>query len=44
MFENIWQGRLDGEELLFHRIFQRVKEEIITIIFHRMISFYMDLL
>ncbi|BEV04604.1 formimidoylglutamase [Chryseobacterium gambrini] len=24
---NIWQGRLDGEELLFHRIFQRVKEE-----------------
>lgn len=23
----IWQGRLDGEELLFHRIFQRVKEE-----------------
>ncbi|MCW3160238.1 formimidoylglutamase [Chryseobacterium oryctis] len=25
--ENIWQGRLDGEELLYHRIFQRVKEE-----------------
>lgn len=25
---NIWQGRLDGEALLFHRIFQRVKEEI----------------
>jgi len=25
--QNIWQGRLDGEELLFHRIFQRVKEE-----------------
>ncbi len=24
---NIWKGRLDGEELLFHRIFQRVKEE-----------------
>ncbi|MFY1048257.1 formimidoylglutamase [Chryseobacterium sp. GP-SGM7] len=24
---NIWQGRLDGEELLYHRIFQRVKEE-----------------
>jgi formiminoglutamase len=23
----IWQGRLDGEDLLFHRIFQRVKEE-----------------
>ncbi|WP_326981084.1 formimidoylglutamase [Chryseobacterium sp. MYb264] len=23
----IWQGRLDGEELLLHRIFQRVKEE-----------------
>jgi len=23
----IWQGRLDGEELLYHRIFQRVKEE-----------------
>jgi formiminoglutamase len=22
----IWQGRLDGEELLFHRIFQRVRE------------------
>lgn len=27
MSQNIWQGRLDGEELLFHRIFQRVKEE-----------------
>lgn len=27
MFQNIWQGRLDGEELLFHRLFQRVKEE-----------------
>lgn len=27
MMNNIWQGRLDGEELLFHRIFQRVKEE-----------------
>lgn len=25
---NIWQGRVDGEELLYHRIFQRVKEEI----------------
>lgn len=25
---NIWQGRLDGEELLYHRMFQRVKEEI----------------
>lgn len=24
---NIWHGRLDGEDLLFHRIFQRVKEE-----------------
>lgn len=24
---NIWQGRLDGEELLYHRMFQRVKEE-----------------
>jgi formiminoglutamase len=24
---NIWQGRLDGEELLFHRIFQRAREE-----------------
>ncbi|EJL68129.1 formimidoylglutamase [Chryseobacterium populi] len=24
---NIWQGRLDGEEPLFHRIFQRAKEE-----------------
>lgn len=24
---NIWQGRLDGEELLYHRIFQRVQEE-----------------
>lgn len=23
----IWQGRLDGDELLHHRIFQRVKEE-----------------
>ncbi|WP_042720457.1 formimidoylglutamase [Flavobacterium sp. B17] len=23
----IWQGRLDGEDLLFHRIFQRVREE-----------------
>ncbi|MBM7418651.1 MULTISPECIES: formimidoylglutamase [Chryseobacterium] len=23
----IWQGRLDGEELLYHRIFQRVKAE-----------------
>jgi len=23
----IWQGRLDGEEPLYHRIFQRVKEE-----------------
>lgn len=23
----IWQGRLDGEELLYHRIFQRVKME-----------------
>ncbi|MCX8525707.1 formimidoylglutamase [Chryseobacterium formosus] len=23
----IWQGRVDGEELLYHRIFQRVKEE-----------------
>lgn len=23
----IWQGRLDGEELLYHRMFQRVKEE-----------------
>lgn len=27
MNNNIWQGRLDGEELLYHRIFQRVKEE-----------------
>ncbi|ASW75795.1 formiminoglutamase [Chryseobacterium piperi] len=27
MFQNIWQGRLDGEGLLFHRIFQRVKTE-----------------
>ncbi|AZB23668.1 formimidoylglutamase [Chryseobacterium bernardetii] len=27
MFQNIWQGRLDGEELLFHRLFQRVQEE-----------------
>ena len=26
MFQDIWQGRLDGEELLFHRLFQRVKE------------------
>ncbi|WP_344827167.1 formimidoylglutamase [Chryseobacterium ginsenosidimutans] len=24
---NIWQGRLDGEELLYHRMFQRVREE-----------------
>ncbi|WP_426476117.1 formimidoylglutamase [Chryseobacterium sp. CBSDS_008] len=24
---NIWQGRLDGEELLYHRLFQRVNEE-----------------
>jgi formiminoglutamase len=24
--DNIWQGRLDGEEALFHRVFQRVKE------------------
>lgn len=24
---NIWQGRFDGEEALFHRVFQRVKEE-----------------
>ncbi|AZA52238.1 formimidoylglutamase [Chryseobacterium sp. G0201] len=24
---NIWQGRFDGEEALFHRIFQRVREE-----------------
>ena len=23
----IWQGRLDGEELLYHRIFQRVQQE-----------------
>jgi formiminoglutamase len=23
----IWQGRLDGEELLYHRMFQRVREE-----------------
>ncbi|MFL9834956.1 formimidoylglutamase [Chryseobacterium terrae] len=23
----VWQGRLDGEELLYHRIFQRVKTE-----------------
>lgn len=23
----IWQGRLDGEELLYHRIFQRVRQE-----------------
>ncbi|MCQ9640036.1 formimidoylglutamase [Chryseobacterium sp. WG14] len=27
MVQNIWQGRWDGEELLFHRIFQRVKGE-----------------
>lgn len=27
MNNNTWQGRLDGEELLYHRIFQRVKEE-----------------
>jgi formiminoglutamase len=27
MMNNIWQGRLDGEELLYHRMFQRVKEE-----------------
>lgn len=27
MNNTIWQGRLDGEELLFHRIFQRVREE-----------------
>ncbi|MDR6922096.1 MULTISPECIES: formimidoylglutamase [Chryseobacterium] len=27
MFQDIWQGRLDGEELLFHRLFQRVKDE-----------------
>ncbi|GAA5100466.1 formimidoylglutamase [Chryseobacterium ginsengisoli] len=27
MMNNIWQGRLDGEELLYHRIFQRVREE-----------------
>lgn len=26
MNQNIWQGRLDGEELLYHRLFQRVKE------------------
>lgn len=25
--KKIWQGRLDGEELLYHRLFQRVKEE-----------------
>lgn len=25
--DKIWQGRLDGDELLYHRIFQRVKEE-----------------
>lgn len=24
----IWHGRLDGEELLYHRLFQRVKEEM----------------
>lgn len=28
IMNKIWQGRLDGEELLYHRIFQRVKEEI----------------
>lgn len=27
MNNTIWQGRLDGEELLYHRIFQRVREE-----------------
>lgn len=27
MFQNIWQGRLDGEDPLFHRVFQRVKVE-----------------
>jgi formiminoglutamase len=27
MNNNIWQGRLDGEELLYHRIFQRIREE-----------------
>ena len=27
MNQNIWQGRLDGEEPLFHRVFQRVKVE-----------------
>lgn len=27
MNNNIWQGRLDGEDLLFHRIFHRVREE-----------------
>lgn len=27
MMNNIWHGRLDGEELLYHRIFQRVKQE-----------------
>ncbi|GAA4149368.1 formimidoylglutamase [Chryseobacterium ginsenosidimutans] len=27
MMNNIWQGRLDGEELLYHRMFQRVREE-----------------
>lgn len=27
MSQNIWQGRLDGDELLYHRIFQRVKTE-----------------
>ncbi len=27
MMNKIWQGRLDGEELLYHRLFQRVKEE-----------------
>lgn len=27
MINNIWQGRLDGEELLYHRMFQRVRKE-----------------
>lgn len=27
MNQNIWQGRLDGEEILYHRLFQRVKQE-----------------
>lgn len=26
MNQNIWQGRLDGEEALYHRVFQRVQE------------------